>query len=100
MRPTSRFGEVFQYSNLMASAAGYIGAHIYDPSRDLGAAYDRAMQEMIFTPLGMTSTTFDYARALNGNHASPHGDDIDGHPAVASMAFNYSIAPHHPAGGV
>lgn len=100
MRPTSRFGEVVQYSNLMASAAGYIGAHIYHPSRDLGAAYDRAMQEMIFTPLGMTSTTFDYARALNGNHASPHGDDIHRHPAVASMAFNYSVAPHRPAGGV
>jgi CubicO group peptidase (beta-lactamase class C family) len=38
MQPTSRFGEVFQYSNLMASAAGYIGAHLYDPKRDLGAA--------------------------------------------------------------
>jgi CubicO group peptidase (beta-lactamase class C family) len=100
MQPTSRFGEVFQYSNLMASAAGYIGAHIYDPSRDLGVAYDRAMREMIFTPLGMTSTTFDFGRALKGNHASPHGDDVDGNPAVANMAFNYSIAPHRPAGGV
>ena len=26
MRPTSKFGEVFQYSNLMASAAGYVAA--------------------------------------------------------------------------
>src|SRR5262249_33853297 len=25
MQPTSRFGEVFQYSNLMAAAAGFIG---------------------------------------------------------------------------
>jgi CubicO group peptidase (beta-lactamase class C family) len=100
MQPTSRFGEVFQYSNLMASAAGYVGAHLYDPSRELGVAYDEAMQKKIFDPLGMKSTTFDMARALKGNHATPHGDDIDGKPAVASMAFNYSVMPHRPAGGV
>ncbi len=41
MQPTSRFGEVFQYSNLMAAAAGYVGAHLYDPKRELGAAMTR-----------------------------------------------------------
>ncbi len=100
MQPTSKFGEVFQYSNLMAAAAGYIGAHLVYPNRELGAAYDEAMQQKIFDPLGMKSTTFDYARALAGNHASPHGDDVDGKPAVASMAFNYSVVPARPAGGV
>lgn len=100
MQPTSRFGEVFQYSNLMASAAGYIGAHLYDPNRELGAAYDEAMRQMIFAPLGMNSTTFDMARALKADHATPHADDIDGTPRVASMAFNYSVMPHRPAGGV
>jgi hypothetical protein len=54
MRPTSRFGEVFQYSNLMASAAGYIGAHVYDPSGEMGAAYDRVMENQIFKPRLMT----------------------------------------------
>jgi len=100
MQPTSKFGEVFQYSNLMASAAGYIGAHLVYPNRELGAAYDEAMQKKIFDPLGMKSTTFDYARALAGNHASPHGDDVDGKPTVASMAFNYAVVPARPAGGV
>jgi CubicO group peptidase (beta-lactamase class C family) len=100
MQPTSKFGEVFQYSNLMAAAAGYVGAYLYDPKQSLGRAYDEAMQKMIFTPLGMNSTTFDMARALNGDHASPHGDDVDGHPQVANMAFNYSVMPHRPAGGV
>jgi CubicO group peptidase (beta-lactamase class C family) len=100
MQPTSRFGEVFQYSNLLASAAGYVGGRLYDPKGDLGAAYDRAMQNLVFTPLGMSSTTFDMARALNANHASPHGEDVDGKPKVASMAFNYSVMPHRPAGGV
>src|SRR4029077_1148284 len=38
MQPTSKYGEVFQYSNLMASAAGYIGAHIVYPNMELGTA--------------------------------------------------------------
>ena len=100
MQPTSKFGEVFQYSNLMAAAAGYIGGHLVYPDRELGAAYDAAMQQMIFDPLGMKSTTFDYAKALAGNHATPHGDDVDGHPKVASMDINYSILPARPAGAV
>ena len=100
MQPTSKFGEVFQYSNLMATAAGYIGAHVLYPNVEMGAAYDRAMQEKVFDPLGMKSTTFDYARALRGDHATPHGDDVDGKPSVASMALNYSIVPARPAGGV
>lgn len=99
MQPTSHFGEVFQYSNLMAAAAGYIGAHLYDPPRELGAAYDEAMEKMIFAPLGMNSTTFDMERAQKGNHASPHGDDLNSQPAVANMAFNYAVVPHRPAGG-
>ena len=47
----------------------------------------------------MTSTTFDYALALAGNHASPHAWDADGNPSAADMAVNYSIVPLRPAGG-
>jgi len=100
MQPTSRFGEVFQYSNLMASAAGYIGAHLYEPSDQLGRAYDEAMQKQIFDPLGMKNTTFDMQRAQHGDFASPHGDDVDGHPTLARMDNNYSVVPFRPAGGV
>ena len=100
MQPTSKFGEVFQYSNLMASAAGYIGAHIYDSSGELGAAYDRAMEKQIFEPLGMQSTTFDMAKAQRGNFASPHSDDVDGRTLLVKMEQNYSVAPFRPAGGV
>ena len=98
-QPTSGFGEVFQYNNLMASAAGYIGGQLVSPGIELGAAYDGAMQRMIFDPLGMAETTFDMAKALHGDHASPHGDDIDGHPSLASNDFNYSVEPYRPAGG-
>ena len=100
MQPTSGFGEVFQYSNIMASGAGYVAGYLYNPKLELGAAYDEAMRVRIFEPLEMKSTTFDYARALKGNHATPHSFDVDGKQKVASMDLNYSVHPHRPAGGV
>jgi hypothetical protein len=36
-QPTSGFGEVFQYNNLMASAAGFLAAHILYSSMELAA---------------------------------------------------------------
>jgi CubicO group peptidase (beta-lactamase class C family) len=100
MKPTSKFGEVFQYSNLMASAAGYIGAHVYEPAGEPGKAYDRAMEKEIFKPLDMHNTTFDMEKAQHGDFASPHSDDIDGHTTLIKMDQNYSIVPFRPAGGV
>lgn len=98
MQPTSKFGELFQYSNLLAGAGGFVAGHAYYPKMDLGAAYDRAMAEQIFGPLGMTSTTFDYSKALAGNHAGSHAPDIDGKTAKALFEVNYSIIPARPAG--
>ena len=98
MRPTSKFGEMFQYSNPMAGAGGFVGGHVLFPKLELGAAYDEAMRTRVFEPLGMNSTTFNYARALKGNHASPHAPDIDGNPAPAVMELNYAIIPLRPAG--
>jgi CubicO group peptidase (beta-lactamase class C family) len=97
--PTSKFGEVFQYNNLMASAAGYIGGQKAYPGGELGAAYDQAMEALIFKPLGMNASTFDMARAFAGNHASAHGTNIDGHTALASQTINYIVVPYRPAGG-
>ncbi|MEO8196651.1 MAG: serine hydrolase domain-containing protein [Thermoanaerobaculia bacterium] len=100
MQPTSRFGEVFQYSNLMAAAAGFLGGSKAVPGKELGAAYDEAMRTKVFAPLGMTTTTFDFAQALRGNVAQPHGEDVDGKVMTARMGLNYSVVPVRPAGGV
>jgi CubicO group peptidase (beta-lactamase class C family) len=54
----------------------------------------------VFGPLGMTRTTFDFATAINGNFASPHGDDVDGKTLPARMDNNYSVVPLRPAGGM
>jgi CubicO group peptidase (beta-lactamase class C family) len=99
VEPTSKFGEMFQYSNLLAGAAGFVGGHVAFPKLELGAAYDEAMRTRVLAPLGMAATTFDYPRALRGNHASAHAPDIDGRPALAVMEVNDSIIPLRPAGG-
>ncbi len=99
MQPTSKFGEVFQYSNLMAAAAGFIGGAKAIPGKEWGAAYDQAMRTKIFEPLGMTTTTFDFAKALRGDVAQPHGEDVDGKVVPARMDLNYSVYPVRPAGG-
>jgi len=100
MQPTSGFGEVFQYSNLMAAAAGFIGGSVAAPGKEWGAAYDEAMRTKVFAPLGMTTTTFDFAAALAGDVAQPHGDDLDGKVTRARMDVNYAVVPARPAGGV
>lgn len=104
MQPTSRFGEMYQYSNPIASAAGLVGGHAAYPDLELGAAYDRVMATRVFEPLGMTRTTFDFAEATRGNVAQPHGygfdrSGFDGRMARVSMAQNAPIRAVRPAGG-
>ena len=99
MQPTSGFGELFQYSNMMAAAAGYIGGHVAYPDMELGAAYDRAMQEQVFAPLGMKDTTHDFALAQKGNFATAHAPTIDGVMTLAESRANLSVIPVRPAGG-
>ncbi len=98
MQPTTKFGEMFQYSNPMAGAAGFTAGHVLYPNLELGEAYDKAMQTQVFDPLGMKRTTFDYAKALAGDHADPFAPDIDGNTKPAVMELNYAVLPLRPAG--
>jgi CubicO group peptidase (beta-lactamase class C family) len=99
MQPTSAFGELFQYSNPMASAAGFLGGHIVNPDQELGAAYDRAMRSLVFDPIGMGDTTHDFSIAQRGDFATAHAPDADGRMALAEGRANLSIVPMRPAGG-
>ncbi|MFT3697082.1 MAG: serine hydrolase domain-containing protein [Kofleriaceae bacterium] len=100
LTPTSKFGELFQYSNLMAAAGGFTAGHVLFPTVELGAAYDKAMQQQVLDPLGMKATTFDMKKGLAAaNHAVPHALDLDGNPVIAPMDENYSVAPVRPADG-
>jgi CubicO group peptidase (beta-lactamase class C family) len=100
-QPTTAFGEVFQYSNLMVAAGGYIAAHASHPPMTLGEAYDLAMKEEVFVPLGMHDTTFDLRTAFGMPSAVPHATDLWGRvrPIPSSME-NALLQPERPAGGV
>ncbi len=97
--PTSGFGEAYQYNNLMASAAGYVAAHLYYPDMEIGAAFDRAMGEHVFGPLGMRDTDFTDARRITGNIASPHVDNLDAKATLVPQDANALVIPYRPAGG-
>src|SRR5262249_58091362 len=57
MMPTSKFGELFQYSNLMAAAAGYTGGHAPLSQLQLRAGLAKAMETALFPPLPRQETT-------------------------------------------
>ncbi len=97
--PTSGFGEGFQYSNTMAAAAGFVAGQVLHPGMELGAAYDKAIADKVFKPLGMRETTFSLATALKGDHASPHYSGLDGKPAILNIEFNSLGYPFRPTGG-
>jgi len=98
VQPTTAFGEMFQYSNGLAAAAGYIAGHVLYPDLELGAAYDQAMQTEVFDPLAMSSTTFDFDVALRGEYAKAHSADINGDPSEVFFGVNYAVEHVRPAG--
>jgi len=100
MQPTTEFGALFQYSNPLAAAAGYIMAHVVAPDVELGEAYDKLMEELIFDPLGMDSTTLSFDYAVASEHATPHGYDLSMQNVPIRSTVNRSIIPVRPAGGV
>jgi CubicO group peptidase (beta-lactamase class C family) len=100
MRPTTKLGETFQYSNLMVAAGGFAAAHAFAPQRTLAEAYAAAMQAKIFGPIGMTATTLDFATVEHGEHATPHARSIDGSTVAMPLAIERTVEPIAPAGGV
>ena len=97
MRPTTGFGETFQYSNYLVAAGGYAAAHSFAPGLSLAKAYESAMQSLVFAPLGMRSTT---VHASPGENAAPHGRALDGKAALIDPSLEHFADPVAPAGSV
>ncbi|MFT3692026.1 MAG: serine hydrolase domain-containing protein [Kofleriaceae bacterium] len=100
MKPTTKLGETFQYSNPMVAAGGFIAAHAFAPQLSLAEAYTRAMQDKIFTPIGMTSTTLDFHTVETGDHATPHALSFDGETHAMPLAIERAVEPIAPAGAI
>lgn len=100
MVPMAPVGKMFIYSNILPAAAGFIAGSVAEPGKELGAAYDDAMQKKVLGPLGMTRSTFDFAKAQQGNYARPHYADVDGKLTVSPMTYTQSYGARRPAGGL
>lgn len=100
MQPEAPFRSLFIYSDLLPAAAGFIAGSVAEPGKEPGAAYDDAMKRLVLDPLGMMHSTFDFSKAMQGNYAHPHNDDVEGHPVVSPMTYTQSYGARRPAGGL
>ncbi|MGD0734184.1 MAG: serine hydrolase domain-containing protein [Terracidiphilus sp.] len=98
MSPTTGFGETFQYSNYLVAAGGYAAAHSYAHDLPLQAAYQQAMKELVFEPLGMTQTSvLGTGSALD---TAPHGRDLSGVAVPIDLRLEDFAVAVAPAGSV
>ena len=103
VKPTTGFGETFQYSNQMTAMGGFLAARIAEPGKPLAAAYAAAMKSRVFTPMGMTDTTASFDEGRKGAVASPHGGTLVGprdEATVLPAAVERFVEPIAPAGAV
>lgn len=100
LRPTTAFGETFQYSNLMVSAGGYVAAHAVDPKKPYGPTYDAAMRSRVLDPIGMKSSTFDFGVVAARDHASPHALSTTLDVKALPISIESWIPAIRPAGGL
>jgi CubicO group peptidase (beta-lactamase class C family) len=99
MKPTTGFGETFQYSNLMVASGGYVGAMTATGQKDLRRAYADAMTAEVLGPLGMTSTALDLDVARKREHARPHGRTLTFETQTIPTEYERGVDSVMPAGG-
>lgn len=98
MSPTTGFGETFQYSNYLVAAGGYAAAHSYAHDLSLQDAYECAMRELVFEPMGMAHTSI---LCTDSNlDAAPHGRDLTGIAVPIDPVLENFADAVAPAGSV
>jgi CubicO group peptidase (beta-lactamase class C family) len=99
MKPTTGFGEVFQYSNYLVAAGGYAAARSFAREGSLDSAYTKAMQQWVFDPLQMSNTTLHKTQKC-ANSAAPHAIDFDGRTALIDPNMEKFADAVAPAGAI
>jgi CubicO group peptidase (beta-lactamase class C family) len=100
MRPTTGFGETFQYSNFLVAAGGFAAARAFSREGSLESAYESAMRELVFKPMGMNDSVLRQEEALAGEAAMPHATDFEGGTSRIPLEIERSVHSVGPAGGV
>lgn len=98
MMPTTGFGETFQYSNYLVAAGGFAAAHAFAPEASLADAYERAMQQLVFDPLGMRQTAVFHN--YSAEDAAPHARDLHGRAVPFDPELEHFADSVAPAGSV
>ena len=100
MAPTTKSGETFQYSNYLVAAGGFSAARAYNKSLPLEKAYTKAMNDLVFTPIGMTQTIVRNTKPYKSNSAYPHSFDLNLKPQLISKKIEEFANSVAPAGSV
>ena len=99
MKPTTGFGETFQYSNLMVASGGYVAARTASREKDLRRAYVDVMTAEVLGPLGMKDTVLDLDVAQKREHARPHGRTLKFEAQPIATEIERGVDSVMPAGG-
>ncbi len=94
--PTTGFGETFQYSNHLVALGGYAGGTQYKKSNTLISGYEKAMNELVFSPLKMENTFVKPTSGQAYSLPSPHTRDFFGNMTSIPQKMDdmvYSVAP-------
>ena len=99
--PTAAYGESYQYSNQMVVLGGYAAAAAAGGEvGKLREEYVAEMEQRVFEPIGMISTTFSFEEVLAGDYAAPHSFNAGSVYLQLSPDLERSLIPMAPAGGV
>lgn len=98
MRPTTGFGETFQYSNLLVAAGGYAAARSFDGTGSLAESYRRAMDALVFAPLAMRDSFLREEDASVGEAAAPHAIDFHSQTVPIDPILEHFVDSVAPAG--
>ena len=96
-------GQQFHYSNFMVALGGFADAVAAGADlSDAASTYGDLMQERVFDPIGMTSTTLDFDTALaNTNRALPYSEDpMAGEIVAIPDSLGRALTGVAPAGAV
>jgi len=99
IKPTTGFGETFQYSNQMVAAGGYMATRAVDTQDDLNTAYAKLLQSEVFDPLGMKDSCVDLKDVMRREFATPHGIDLDLNYVPIPLTYEAWMNPILPAAG-
>lgn len=101
VKPTTAFGETFQYSNQMTALGGFLAARVVEKG-DVGKAYAAAMKRYVFDPMGMKNTTADFEIGSKTS-ARPHDRSLlDPHEVTRPLPMDMErfVSPYAPAGAI